>query len=67
MQGPPNSVPSARNSTVRGLWYKDTLDPKVNCIPEGCSTADVYKVTGAFPPQAQAIINAAGPRSQQPH
>ena len=62
LQGPPNSVPSAVNSSVEELWYRDTLDPKVNCVPEGCSTADIFKIVGPWPAAAQAIIDAAGPR-----
>lgn len=62
MQGPPNSVPSARNSSVEDLWYMDCLDPKVNCVPEGCVTSNIVKVTGEWPEEALAIMAGAGPR-----
>lgn len=63
MQGPPNSVPPARDSSVSGLWYRDTLDPKVNCVAEGCVTSNIVKVTGDWPAEALGIIAAAGPRA----
>jgi len=65
MQGPPNSVPPAYNCTVRDFWYQDTLDPKINCVAEGCTTANIVKVvSGPWPPPAAMIIARAGPHPQ---
>lgn len=67
MQGPPNSIPPAYNSTVTDFWYSDdVLDPKINCIAYGCTTSNVYKVNGTWPPAAYAIIAGAGPRTRTP-
>jgi hypothetical protein len=63
MQGPPNSVPPAYNSTVSDFWYSDALDPKINCVADGCKTSNINRVTGDWPPAAAAIIAGAGPRS----
>jgi hypothetical protein len=63
LQGPPNSVPPAYNSSVEQFFYRGTLGPKVNCAAEGCVTASVFNVSGEWPAAAQAIIDAAGPRA----
>lgn len=64
MQGPPNSVPPAFNSSVEDFYYRGCLPPKVNCAVDGCVTSNIVNVTGVWPPEAQAIIDAAGPRTR---
>lgn len=53
----------ALDTHVSNLWYANALAPQNNCVAEGCTldSSTVYNVTGAaWPPAAQAIIDAAG-------
>jgi hypothetical protein len=54
----------ARNNILTNFWYNANVsDPVNNCAALNCTTSNVNKVTGAWPPAAQAIIDAAGARS----
>lgn len=54
----------ARNNRLDNFWYAGELDPVDNCAALNCTVdaATVYKVTGAWPPAAQAIMDASGAR-----
>ena len=55
----------ARNNHLDTFWYEDELAPVNNCAQLNCTVdaATVYKVTGgAWPAEAQAIMDASGAR-----
>ena len=57
-------VPEHARNNIRNFWYDANCSAPVNdCAALNCTATNVNKVTGAWPPEAQAIIDAAGARS----
>ena len=59
----------ARNNQLNNLWYQNTQAGENDCGPWNCSVdaATVFLVNGAWPPQAQAIVDGAGVRTDTQH
>ncbi len=53
------------NNLLDNFWYSGVAAPVNTCAALNCTVdaATVYKVTGAWPAAAQAIMNAAGARN----